>query len=102
MKLSDLIAFIMLEDSGLAMDDVTYRAYDLDKSTGDRHLLEARRALGYSNMAELEDDLIGIGYRKPVLAVLGRWYAWHRLSRGEISRWPLRAERSEAPRSFLR
>lgn len=87
-----LCAFLRGEADGSAMEDVTYRAYDLDRMTGMNTLKKACAVLGRNSASELTDDLACIGLlpdggaQGPVC----RWFVWYRLCRGELSKWPLR------------
>lgn len=99
MKLTKLLDFIRMEADGTCWDNVTYAAYDLDRLTGDRAVARARRALGYPNLLELRSDLAVVGYRGELNGPLCRWFAWERLCRGGITRWPLRSRAPAEARS---
>jgi hypothetical protein len=98
-RISDLIDFIRMEADGSCWDDLTYRAYDLDRTTGLDMLKRARRSLGYSRLADLRSDVAGLGYLGPLQGALARWYAWHRLRTGDVKKWPLRVDRSRPKRN---
>lgn len=90
MRLSNFIAFLRSEMDGTCWDDVTYRAHNLDATTGKRTVVSAYRALGFSSIQEVRCAMVRIGYLGPLQGPLARWHVWERLRNGDISKWPLR------------
>lgn len=93
---TELVEFIRSEQSGTCWDDVTYRAYDLDRATGESALKRALRTLGRS-WAELRSDLVQVGLRGDHKGAVIRWSIWRRLAGGDIMRWPLRSSAQIPP-----
>lgn len=97
-RFSAFVDFLKREIDGTIWEDASYRAYDLDRRTGDRGLQDALRYVGYSGICGLMDlrsDLRGISYTGDVAGPLLRWYVWHRLTTGQIRKWPLRSSQNK-------
>lgn len=92
-------SFILDESLGAAMCDITYRAYDLDRLTGENTMNKAIARLGRNSASELADDLrcIGLLPEDGVRGAACRWYVWYRLCRGDIAKWPLRTPAKTVP-----
>jgi hypothetical protein len=92
-RISQFVDFVRREANGSCWGDPTYRAYDLDRGTGQALLTRALRSLGYSTIQELRSDLVAVGYLGPVQAPVARWYVWELIRRGDYKKWPRRKER---------
>lgn len=92
-RFNSLCAFIRGEaDGSLAENDVTYRAYDLDRKRTKKTFREAVWILNRLTYRELEHDLNVIGLHTTEDQV-ARWWVWDRLCRGELRRWPHKAKK---------
>lgn len=92
-RVSAFLEFAKREVDGTILEDASYRAYDLDRHTGERTLQNALRYVGYPGICglmELRSDLRGMGYTGDIAGPLLRWYVWHRLCTGELRKWPYR------------
>lgn len=89
-RLSNFLDFVRREEDNTIWEDATYRAYDLDRMTGERSLQNAARYVGYTYISDLVSDVRGMGYTGYVVAPLLRYWVWHRLMTGQMRKWPLR------------
>lgn len=92
-RLTAFLEFVKRELDNTIWEDASYRAYDLDRHTGERSKRDALRYLGYQDILDLAGDLVTVGYRGDIAGPLVRWWVWHRLTTGQISKWPLRTKR---------
>ena len=92
-RFTAFIEFAQREIDGTIWEDASYRAYDLDRHTGERSRRMALRYLGYDDILDLTGDLITVGWRGDIQGPLVRWWVWHRLTTGQIPKWPLRTKR---------
>lgn len=102
-RISAFLEFVRREQDGTIKEDPSYRAYDLDKHTGYNALKRALHYIGYPGICGLMDlrsDLVTAGYRGDVSGPLVRWWVWHRLTTGDLRKWPLRPEQNvKSPQS---
>jgi hypothetical protein len=71
-------------------DDITYRAYDLQRTYGAASQKRALRRIGVRSLGELQDYLAQMGLRETTLGQLMRWYTYDRVITGELRKTHLK------------
>lgn len=88
--------FISMYHAGTLNEDITYRAYDLEKMISPAKAKSALKQLNYNGSKEFSLRLNrfqtdwGLKTNEQAIAVLSMWWVWSRLSQRIIVKAPLR------------